>query len=56
MTRTFSIGGHPKEAPAWLKEIPQTGTKIFFNGETYVVVDVIRYMETGEVRIILGIY
>jgi len=54
MKRIFYIGGLSKEAPAGLKETPQLGSLVSYGRKLFKVTDVVYYMESGEIHIILN--
>ena len=54
MKRIFYIGGLSKEAPAGLKETPQIGSLVAYGRKLFRVTDVVYYLESGVIHIILN--
>lgn len=55
MKRLFVIGECSKEAPSWMKETPQIGSKIIYNHQLYRVDDIVFYMAESEIHIYMEI-
>jgi len=54
MKRLFYFSNFPKAAPTELKETPQIGSLIPYGRKMFRVTDVVYYLDTGNIHILLN--
>jgi len=55
MKRIFYIGARAIQAPEYMKETPQIGSLVAYGRKLFKVTDVVYYLESGEVHIMLNL-
>jgi len=54
MKRIFYIGGLPIRAPKNLNETPQIGSLLQYGRKSFIVTEVVYYIESGYIHIIVN--